>query len=54
MDALGCRRPDLVTRVTEYIPEIVAYCQRIAENGLAYAAGGSLYFDTAAFRWAAC
>jgi cysteinyl-tRNA synthetase len=27
MDALGVRRPDVLTRVVEYLPEIIAYVQ---------------------------
>jgi cysteinyl-tRNA synthetase len=27
MDALGVRRPDVLTRVVEYLPEIVSYVQ---------------------------
>jgi cysteinyl-tRNA synthetase len=51
MDALGVRRPDVTTRVCEYIPEVVAYVQRIVDQGMAYASpGGSVYFDVAAFR----
>ena len=50
MDALGCRRPDVITRVSEYMPEIVSYVQRIIGNGMAYASNGSVYFDTQAFR----
>ncbi|KAJ1978597.1 cysteinyl-tRNA synthetase [Dimargaris verticillata] len=49
MDALNVERPDMVTRVSEYVPEIVAYIQRIIDNGFAYEAEGSVYFDTRAF-----
>ena len=50
MAALGCRPPDVLTRVSEYIPEIVQYVQKIVANAMAYEAQGSVYFDTAAFR----
>jgi cysteinyl-tRNA synthetase len=50
MDALGVRRPDVVTRVSEYIPQIISFVERIAANGMAYEAGGSVYFDTQRFR----
>ena len=37
MKALGVRPPDVLTRVTEFMPEIVTYIQKIISNGLAYA-----------------
>ncbi|KAG0365325.1 tRNA synthetases class I (C) catalytic domain-containing protein [Gamsiella multidivaricata] len=49
MDRLGVRRPDVLTRVSEYVPEIVAFVEKIISNGYAYEAEGSVYFDTAAF-----
>lgn len=50
MSLLGVQLPDLVTRVSEYIPEIVAYIVKLIEKGVAYAAGGSVYFNTSAFE----
>ncbi|KAL6747424.1 tRNA synthetases class I (C) catalytic domain-containing protein [Haematococcus lacustris] len=50
MEVLGCRPPTVMTRVSEYIPEVVAYIQVIIDNGMAYESGGSVYFDTASFR----
>ncbi|KAI8834116.1 tRNA synthetases class I (C) catalytic domain-containing protein [Chytridium lagenaria] len=49
MDALNIRRPDVLTRVSEYIPEIVTYVEQIIKNGYAYAADGDVYFDTFKF-----
>ncbi|KAF8635211.1 hypothetical protein AX17_003987, partial [Amanita inopinata Kibby_2008] len=49
MDRLRVRRPDIVTRVTEYVPEIVTFVEQIVKNGYGYEAEGSVYFDTAAF-----
>ncbi|KAF9432583.1 hypothetical protein BGZ76_010597 [Entomortierella beljakovae] len=49
MDKLGVRRPDVLTRVSEYVPEIVTFVEKIISNGYAYEAEGSVYFDTAAF-----
>jgi len=46
MAALNVRLPDVQTRVSEYVPEIVEYIQKIIENGYAYEASGSVYFDT--------
>lgn len=50
MRSLGVRPPDLVTRVSEYVPDVIAYIAAIVERGMAYASGGSVYFDVAAFR----
>eukprot|EP00741_Cyanophora_paradoxa_P015305 tig00000194_g14774.t1 len=49
MKALGVRPPDVITRVSEYIPEIVTYIEKIISNGFAYASNGSVYFDTVKF-----
>ncbi|CBJ27917.1 Cysteinyl-tRNA Synthetase [Ectocarpus siliculosus] len=45
MSDLGVRPPDALTRVTDHIPDIVAYIQRILENGMGYEAAGGVYFD---------
>ncbi|KAI1358784.1 cysteinyl-tRNA synthetase [Xylaria arbuscula] len=50
MDALNVLRPDVVTRVTEYVPQIASFVERIVEKGFAYEAEGSVYFDIAAFE----
>lgn len=41
--------PDVLTRVSEYVPKIVQFIQRIIGNGLAYEANGSVYFDVNGF-----
>ncbi|KAI9351300.1 tRNA synthetases class I (C) catalytic domain-containing protein [Obelidium mucronatum] len=35
MDALNVRRPDVLTRVSEYVPEIIAFVEGIIKNGYA-------------------
>ncbi|KAJ1919820.1 cysteinyl-tRNA synthetase [Mycoemilia scoparia] len=57
MDRLNVRRPDVLTRVSEFIPEIVEFIKNIIDNGYAYAASdnaegeqnSSVYFDVEAF-----
>ncbi|KAJ2902211.1 hypothetical protein MKZ38_000945 [Zalerion maritima] len=50
MDALNVLRPDVVTRVTDYVPQIAKFVEKIVEKGFAYEAEGSVYFDIAAFE----
>jgi len=46
MITLGVRMPDVLTRVSEYIPEIIETTENIIKNGFAYDSNGSVYFDT--------
>ena len=43
LQRLGCLMPSLLTRVSDFIPEIRAYIDKIHENGMAYATNGSVY-----------
>lgn len=38
-----------MTRVSEYIPEVIEYIKKIIDNGFAYHSNGSVYFDVANF-----
>lgn len=49
MTRLRVREPDVITRVTEYVPEIVSYVEKIIANGYGYESQGSVYFNTSAF-----
>jgi cysteinyl-tRNA synthetase len=49
MRRLGVREPDVISRVTEVVPEVVTYVQKIIDNGFAYVGKTSVFFDTAAF-----
>lgn len=50
MRSLNVMPADYLTRVSEYVPEIIAYVEKIIENGFAYVSEGSVYFDVAAFE----
>lgn len=50
MKALNVLSPDVLTRVSEYVPEIVEYIQKIIANGYGYESNGSVYFNVVAFR----
>ncbi|KAI6171817.1 Cysteinyl-tRNA synthetase [Aphelenchoides besseyi] len=43
MDALNVRQPDVITRVSEYIPEIVEFTQKIIDNGYGYKTSDGSY-----------
>ncbi|XP_065206637.1 cysteine--tRNA ligase, cytoplasmic isoform X2 [Planococcus citri] len=49
MKALNILEPDVLTRVSEYVPEIIAYIEKVISNGLAYESNGSVYFDVNEF-----
>ncbi|XP_070154521.1 cysteine--tRNA ligase, cytoplasmic [Polyergus mexicanus] len=49
MDALNVLRPNVLTRVSEYIPEIIAFVQNIINKGFAYENNRSVYFDVGKF-----
>ncbi|XP_046696727.1 cysteine--tRNA ligase, cytoplasmic isoform X2 [Silurus meridionalis] len=49
MEALNVLPPDVLTRVSEYVPEIVEFVKKIVDNGYGYESNGSVYFDTAKF-----
>ncbi|XP_063294909.1 cysteine--tRNA ligase, cytoplasmic isoform X1 [Pelobates fuscus] len=50
MDALNVLPPDVLTRVSEYVPEIVQFVEKIVDNGYGYVSNGSVYFNTAKFH----
>ncbi|KAJ9113841.1 hypothetical protein QFC19_000034 [Naganishia cerealis] len=44
--------PDTITRVSEYVPEIVTFVETIISNGFAYEENGNVWFDVGAFEGA--
>lgn len=49
--SMNCLPVSSVTRVTEYVPQIVAFITKIQQNGYAYTVSdGSVYFDILAFE----
>jgi cysteinyl-tRNA synthetase len=51
MQELNVELPDIITRVSEYIPEVIEFIQGIIQNGYAYVSEGSVYFDTQVFSF---
>uniref|UniRef100_A0A665TR59 Cysteine--tRNA ligase, cytoplasmic n=1 Tax=Echeneis naucrates TaxID=173247 RepID=A0A665TR59_ECHNA len=49
MAALNVLPADVLTRVSEYVPEIVDFVNKIVSNGYGYESNGSVYFDTSKF-----
>ncbi|XP_072375053.1 cysteine--tRNA ligase, cytoplasmic isoform X1 [Scyliorhinus torazame] len=49
MDALNVLPADVLTRVSEYVPEIVQFVKQVVDNGYGYVSNGSVYFDTVKF-----
>jgi cysteinyl-tRNA synthetase len=50
MKDLQVKNPTVITRVTEYVPEVVTFIETIIKNGYAYESNGSVYFDTKSFK----
>jgi L-cysteine:1D-myo-inositol 2-amino-2-deoxy-alpha-D-glucopyranoside ligase len=49
MEALGVRPPGAEPRATEAVPQIIDLVGRLLDNGHAYQADGSVFFDTSTF-----
>lgn len=50
MKNLNVELPDVITRVSEFVPEIIRYIEKIIQNGYAYESNGSVYFDVMKFN----
>ena len=49
MESLNVLPADCLTRVSDYVPEIVDYIQKIIERNYAYESNGSVYFNVKQF-----
>ena len=50
MELLNVKEPDVMTRVTENIPCIVSFVDKIVQKGLAYVSNGSVYLSIDEFK----
>ncbi len=46
---LNIIRPEKVCRATEHVQDMIEFVKKLEEKGLAYVAGGNVYFDTMKF-----
>ena len=46
LNALNVKDPEIITRASQYINEIIDFINGIMENGYAYESNGSVYFDS--------
>lgn len=49
IDAMNIRRPDVICKATEHIPDMIELIKKIEANGHTYMAGGNLYYDISTF-----
>lgn len=49
IDSLNIRRPDVICKATDHIPEMIELIKRIEANGHTYFAGGNLYYDVSTY-----
>lgn len=50
MQLLGVQLPDVMTRVSEYVEEIVQFIEILQDKGIAYETSSSVYFSVQAFE----
>jgi len=49
VEVLGCERPAFEPRATQHVPEMIELIAELERRGLAYAAGGDVYFSVERF-----
>ncbi|MGO8672537.1 MAG: cysteine--tRNA ligase, partial [Capsulimonadaceae bacterium] len=47
MDRLAVKRPNVMPRATEHIPQMIALIEELERKGFAYRTSEGIYFDTA-------
>ena len=50
MASIDVAEADVEPRVTQHIPDIIAFIQKLFDNGYAYEAGGDVYYRVSAFK----
>ena len=50
MASIDVDEADIEPRVTQHIPDIIAFIQKLFDNGYAYEAGGDVYYRVSAFK----
>jgi len=50
MASIDVMQADIEPRVTEHIPDIIAFIQKLLDNGYAYQADGDVYYRVSAFK----
>ena len=50
MALIDVEQADIEPRVTQHIPDIIAFIEKLFANGHAYCAGGDVYFDVTTFK----
>lgn len=50
MDLLNCLRPNISSRATGYIPEMIELVQALLDKGYAYEVKGNVYYDISKFK----
>lgn len=49
-ELLGMDLPEVITRISEFIPEVLVFIEKLITNGFAYESNGSVYFDVPAYK----
>jgi cysteinyl-tRNA synthetase len=50
MARLNVELPDVITRVSEFVPEIIKFIEVLITKEYAYISNGSVYFDVKKFQ----